>query len=423
MGKPYDSELGDLPRTYEWARTVDIDALAASIRRYAEVPLVAVGSGGSLTSAYFACLLHSLYTGRLARPMTPYELVGSPVHLGGLGVLFLTARGGNPDILDSFDIAVRRVPRRIGLLCTRTGSPLVTRAADVAGAEIHEFDLPTIKDGFLATNSLLATSVLLARAYQLDPPSSDSLASRFEELVHPGQSGQEFHADLSHRCRALWDRPTTLVLHGQTTQPAAIDLESKFTEAALGHLQLADYRNFAHGRYHWLAKHGEGCAVLSLASADDVDLAEKTLGLLPGNIPKARLQVENGVSGSLKALALSLFIAGLAGRARVVDPGRPRVPAFGRKLYHLGGAYRVRAVPRIGEAEAVAITRKAGASIRTLSAQGTLQRWRQAYALFTEQLCSTPFKAIVLDYDGTLCDASERYSCLSCGVRPAAVSR
>ena len=62
----------------------------------------------------------------------------------------------------------------------------------------------------------------------------------------------------------IWTRPTTLVLHGPSTRIGAVDLESKFTEAALGHLQLADYRNFAHGRHNWLAKRGETSSVLFL---------------------------------------------------------------------------------------------------------------------------------------------------------------
>jgi hypothetical protein len=48
----------------------------------------------------------------------------------------------------------------------------------------------------------------------------------------------------------MWERRTTVVLHGPATRVGAIDLESKFTEAALGNLQVADWRNFAHGRHH-----------------------------------------------------------------------------------------------------------------------------------------------------------------------------
>ncbi len=409
MGKPYASELEALTRTYGWAQAADVGAMAASIRACADGPLISVGSGGSLTSAYVASYLHTLYSGKIARPMTPYELASSPVHLGDLSVLFLTAGGSNPDILGCFDAVAQRTPHRLCLLCTRTGTQLAERAAGVSGVSLHEFDLPTIKDGFLATNSLLATCVLLARAFQHDLPGHYHLPPHLEDLIHPGQSSEEFQDGLARTCRPLWDRATIVVLHGHVTQAAAIDLESKFTEAALGQVQLADYRNFAHGRHHWFAKHAENSAIISLASQEDLRVAEKTLSLLPEAIPVARFEVGAGVPGCLKAVALSIHIAGFAGRARGIDPGQPSVPAFGRKLYHLNGAYRGKGVSGIPEREAVAITRKAGIGIATLTAQGQLAPWREAYAAFMDELLSANFQAIVFDYDGTLCEAHERF--------------
>ena len=56
-----------------------------------------------------------------------------------------------------------------------------------------------------------------------------------------------------------------------------------FTEAALGHVQLADYRQFAHGRHHWLAKRGDSSAVIALGTEADATIMDKTLRLLPGH--------------------------------------------------------------------------------------------------------------------------------------------
>src|SRR5476651_652935 len=61
---------------------------------------------------------------------------------------------------------------------------------------------------------------------------------------------------------------TIVVLHGPSTLPAAVDVESKFTEAALGSVQVADFRHFAHGRHHWIAKRGRESAVLAITSND-----------------------------------------------------------------------------------------------------------------------------------------------------------
>jgi len=202
-----------------------------------------------------------------------------------------------------------------------------------------------------------------------------------------------------------------LILHGYATQPAAIDLESKFTEAAIGHAQVADYRNFAHGRHHWLARHGDASGVLAFVTPSDRDLADKTLRLLPEEVAVLRVDLQDdGVSGSLAALALAIHLAGMAGEARGIDPGRPTVPTFGRKIYHLRAMPSPPSFPEIGEVEAAAIERKARASILTLSAQGRLQSWREAHATFLRTLRGASFGAVVFDYDGTLCGASERFT-------------
>jgi hypothetical protein len=203
-------------------------------------------------------------------------------------------------------------------------------------------------------------------------------------------------------------------------QPAALDLESKFTEAALGSIQMADYRNFAHGRHHWLAKRGTTTAVLALVTNDDRDIADKTLRLIPSDIPVARIDIPHGgIPASLAALANVLYIVSLAGKARDIDPGRPGVPLFGRKIYNLQalGAWRT-SDHGIPSHEVVAIERKTGTDVSTLVRRGESDFWRNAYSSFRERLQAASFGAVVFDYDGTLCDPRDRYT----GVRDTLVS-
>jgi hypothetical protein len=58
-----------------------VDSLAGTVRSIARLPLVAVGSGGSLTSAYIAAFLHSFYSGQMAQAVTPYDLLGTSPYL------------------------------------------------------------------------------------------------------------------------------------------------------------------------------------------------------------------------------------------------------------------------------------------------------------------------------------------------------
>src|SRR5262249_39580512 len=138
-------------------------------------------------------------------------------------------------------------------------------------------------------NSLLAFVTLLARAYGTEfqecSPDFDTQTGNILALLRNDRHWETWHK----LTILLWTRNTTLVLHGSTTRVGAIDLESKFTEAAVGNLQIADYRNFAHGRHHWLAKRASESAVLVFVSEADQALAERTLALIPQEIPQVRL--------------------------------------------------------------------------------------------------------------------------------------
>jgi len=116
----------------------------------------------------------------------------------------------------------------------------------------------------------------------------------------------------------------------------------------------------------------------------------------------------------LASLIAALQITGWAGRARGLDPGRPGVPEFGRKLYHL--PLPRTAAPRnanLTPRHAAAIHRKAGVSAAQLNDAGDLARWQEALEAFRQRLLGPVFRAIALDYDGTLVDTRHRFHAIS----------
>ena len=62
MGRPYVEELSRLAETYNWALSAPVEALSNAVRSASSHPLVAVGSGGSYTTAQFAAAVHRQYT-------------------------------------------------------------------------------------------------------------------------------------------------------------------------------------------------------------------------------------------------------------------------------------------------------------------------------------------------------------------------
>lgn len=413
MAKPYAAEMNRLAETLVWASEIDVSAIRRAVRTASGMPLRAIGSGGSLTAAHALAQLHQYVTRQIGVVATPLDVTEPSA--APMSNWLLSAGGNNVDILGAARRLVSQEPRQLAMLCGRSDSPLADLGRMHPFIDLLVYPPPAGRDGFLATNSLLGFISVVARAYLLEfdhEGAWDAVRTRISPLVDG--SAAETEAWLTSTA-PLWARRTTLVLHDADSRIGAIDLESKFTEAALGNLQIADYRNFAHGRHHWLAKRGDESAVLALYSPSSEALATRTLDLLPKEIPVARLPLSGPpIALMLGSLIAALRITGWAGRARSIDPGRPGVPEFGRRLYHLP-------LPRSAEdrvaglsaRDAVAICRKAGVSAAELGRAGDLRRWQTALATFRGRLLDATFRAIALDYDGTLVDTRHRFDLMT----------
>ncbi|HQU44225.1 MAG TPA: hypothetical protein PK867_15500, partial [Pirellulales bacterium] len=165
MGKPFDDEMNQLPATYAWAMAQPIEALTRSVGRLHASPLLAVGSGGSFSVCHFICHLHGLLASQPALPTSPLQAVSSRTRASGMGIVVPTAGGNNPDVVAAVRLLAEEEPRNLLVLCGNADSRVAVQARRYELIEFVAYDLPAGKDGFLATNSLLAFCVLMARAY------------------------------------------------------------------------------------------------------------------------------------------------------------------------------------------------------------------------------------------------------------------
>ena len=154
MGRAYVTELKRLKQTVGFAFDADIQPLAALLVELVTRNLIFVGSGGSYTAATFAAALHEQYTGRLTKALTPLEAVHRPSTNNTAAVL-ISARGSNPDIIKAFHSLRFKEP--IAAICANERSTLLRQINDSGIGIGYGFTVPGGKDGFLATNSLLAT--------------------------------------------------------------------------------------------------------------------------------------------------------------------------------------------------------------------------------------------------------------------------
>ncbi len=410
MGKPYDSELQQLPTVYRWALEQNIDSLVSTIAALGAHELQVIGSGGSLTLAFLMSYFHQLFFKRLARPLTPLNAIQTPT-LKSTAVFIFSAGGKNQDIIRTFKHLAQQEPTELGILCNRDASPLTEMAKGFEYVRAHEFEPPSGKDGFVATNTLLTTAVLLARAYTSLFPSNPRLPY-LEALFGGSVAYTKFFAEMEQEATDIFENDFFLVLHSACTEPAAWDLESKFSEAALGAVQLTDYRNFAHGRHHWIDRYGARTSVVALINTEDHEIAEKTLNLLPTDVPKLRIVLKGSeVTTAISAMIAVLFLVKFAGQVKHIDPGRPKVPEFGRKLYNMTDLARenhANVRGHISPISAAAIKRKSRSSLEHLS-ETEFKYWLSAYRRFLEVLSDARFQAVIFDYDGTLCESGRRF--------------
>src|SRR5436190_15771683 len=124
MGKPYQSEVAALPKTLLWALSVDIKDLVSFVSESFGTPLIATGSGGSLSAAKLAAVFHQLVGAGFSKSATPLELASLDVFDRGTSFLLFSAGGSNTDIQMVFEHLALKGLRRMTAVVGRIGSPI-----------------------------------------------------------------------------------------------------------------------------------------------------------------------------------------------------------------------------------------------------------------------------------------------------------
>src|SRR5690348_16278779 len=99
MGKPFKSELKQLSHTYQWALSLPIQSIQERVHTIVPCPLIAIGSGGSQSTATLIADLHQARSGQVARSDTPLSARNYIKEVKRSAVLLISAGGKNPDIL------------------------------------------------------------------------------------------------------------------------------------------------------------------------------------------------------------------------------------------------------------------------------------------------------------------------------------
>ena len=406
-GTYYDGELAELGNTFSAAMSANIEPLKLAISSAAESSIIGVGSGGSFTVASLLCNLHELYTGRVSRPSTPLEIICNPTLAASSPVFMISAEGKNPDIIEVLERARRHSSRTVHVVTNRGSSPLMEHVRELPEVTPHVFELAK-KDGYLATNSLLLDAVLIARAYGALHSEAVQFPESLDGLRIGGHSVQEWLAGAQAFVRQAVPRKGLIIVFSPLLRPVAADLESKLSESALLYTQLADIRSFAHGRHLWLAERAQDCAILALVEPGVERLWARMQELLPSNVPVCTMPLGGGrpqdlLAGLVAQMRLVSLIAAEMGK----DPAKPHVPSFGRELYYVDLSSYIPGPEDTGRRGEQSKFEVLGARWPSIGSNGAMSR---ALASFESALALQPFRAIVFDYDGTLCSSQRKDS-------------
>lgn len=403
MGRCFKDEIAYIPQAITWATAQEVLSLQRAILNTSSRSLFAIGSGGSYTVATFAASCHEKRFGQMSRAVTPLEYRGAGAAIRDAAALMLSAEGKNKDILAAAQSTL--IFEHVGLALTlKSNTPLGKFASSSGAMSIQEFEMPWGKDGYLATNSLVAMLILLAKAYCRD--TQKDFAALLSHITM---------AWLAKRRKLISDvisdyqvGTQILVLFGTTSRLTAIDVESKFAEAALGTCQLADYRQFAHGRHLQLSC-AQNAVVIAFVSKDDDVLAKATLTLLPKNIRQLILEVPEdddiaAVQGAIDAILITDVVADILS----IDPGQPDVPEFCRAIHQLDSRALIQEAPPLVP---IPVARKLKRGVNDATA---ISRFTESATAYAEKLARSEIKALVCDFDGTFCETDRRFDGLDC---------
>lgn len=389
----FADKLATLASTVRMSMGAPLEALASALRQGAGRPAVAVGSGGSAIMAeYFARCRSTLGLGCTV-VQTPMEFVLAQDDWMGFDVWLFSAGADNPDVAGALTTALSSDASRVLLLTVNAQGSTAIAAGQHERAKVFVAPVAERRDGFLATHSLVAmvtsmlvSSDLVARA---DPIADtvEQYAREVERMVGASDS----------TVTGFQPGDTVVILHDPQCRTLATLIETSLWETGIAPVQRTDFRNFAHGRHVWAARHSQSMFVLAVTTAVSRGIWEPIKKALPHAVRRAELDL--GQAGRFRtavSVVEGLMTVHWLGRATNTDPGKPGRGNFAEAIY--GNAGLAELARKLGPAvrhKLKAVQFHDDPSCPAIAADAAHEEWLNA-------LCSARIGAIVLDYDGTV---------------------
>lgn len=317
-GKSLMSELLTDTRKYiELAEQADVDSLRLFLFNEPERPLIAMGHGGSHSSAAYAALLYGTNCG-LGRAITAYQANSlSDATLKNSKQLLISKSLKNQDAVY-----------------------IAKRMNTINPALSYVFQLPfDVFDGFISIGATFAYFSLLYKAFTGD----DEFSRKLALSANPTDN-------YTYRCVDNVTTPPDIstitqftVLYGSYGEPVAHKLESNMTEAGLASCVISDYRDECHGRFLALSnfiqsKHRlqTDCALVLLVTPREENICNNFLNCLRDHLPIILIRTDiDSPLGSIDLLyKMSMFTSNFGEKYRHSNPNDPNnLGGFDKRLF------------------------------------------------------------------------------------------
>lgn len=399
------AKLDGLIDTVELAVSADISNLTDALSAGRQGLAFAVGSGGSLASAEYLAVCRDSLQAAPTLVRTPLELALGGEDLTRTQVWLFSARGENPDVIGALRATAARQAGAVHVVTSTRDSRLAREASGLANAYLHVVPVADPKDGFLATHSLAAAVITLLRAS--DRCSGAPMHRALDEAILQVTRtwlASEHRARLVLEFASLVPSDTLILLADPRLSPAAVTVETSAWEAAICPIQRTDFRNFAHGRHVWLAQRGKDTIILSLTGTDTRDAWHDIEAIIPSDLRRVHLDFGNcGRYQNALGVFGGLSIVEAMGRACGIDPGKPGFGPFANDIYRASSLERLtaRLTPAVRQKQAAAALRDDPQACAVDMAAEQSAVWAR--------LGATAFRALVLDYDGTVVSTEGRF--------------
>lgn len=296
------------------------------------VPILFVGSGGSLSAAVFGEQLVFSLRGNPTMAIPPYELESIRTPLNNILPVLISYRGSNPDILRSFDkLSALKVTS--GLVFTSDPNSTLSKRAGDSGWQV--FLVSKHRQGFVSTVGYLATLGSLLAIF-----APDNLKEDLDRLFDYKSLLSIFKAvDFQARelCESLSGLPSKyhfIALGSGWARPALVDLESKLVEGGIATIECSELKNFTHGRYISAYRHHNNRIAVILRCPPYNELADMVHKKLKKQMKVFELFTDRyAVLGAIDLVIQALYLTHHLGLREGVDISKPKYPKEAKGMY------------------------------------------------------------------------------------------